>query len=356
MSDRQSNAEAQPGPAQQIAPLIQAVEWADKGIESAIGTVVQTWGSAPQKAGSLIAVNRDGDFQGSVSGGCVESSVIDAALLALRDGNSRLLHFTVAEDTAWSVGLACGGKIDVRVEPLRDDDRNLLPLFRRVRAATATRHPLVVATRLRDGLHQLIDLRGPLSTPLEQHALQASRQDASTIVELDGERTFLHVFNPPCRLILLGAVHIAQVAAPIARLAGFEVAVVDHRQAFATRDRFPATQVVLRRPEEAIAELGLDERTAVVALTHNPEIDDPALARALHSNAFYVGALGSRKSHEARIQRLRAIGLSDSQIGAIHAPAGLNIGASGPAEIAISIVAEVVETFRRGPRARPAAS
>jgi len=332
--------------ARQITPLLQALAWFDQGIGSAVGTVVQTWGSAPQKAGSLIAVNARGEFCGSVSGGCVESSVIDASLKALTDGDPRLLHFEVSEETAWAVGLACGGTIDVRVEPLGEDATNLLPSLRRVASATSSRHPLVVATRLRDGFHQLVDPAVDPATTLEEEAFKASRRDQSGVVEIEGERIFFQVFNPPYQLLLLGAVHIAQVAAPIARLAGFEVTVIDHREMFATTERFPDTQLRVQRPEDALREMGLDHRTAVVALTHNPEVDDPARIKAIQSHAFYVGALGSRKSHAARVKRLKEAGVSEDNIAQIHAPAGLDIGAMGSAEIAISIVAQAIAAFR----------
>ncbi len=340
--------------ARPITPLLQALAWFDQGIGSAIGTVVQTWGSAPQKAGSLIAVNANGDFCGSVSGGCVESSVIDSSLKSLSDGHPRLLHFEVSEETAWAVGLACGGTIDVRIEPLSEDATNLLPSFRRVASATSSRHPLVVATRLRDGFHQLVDPAIPTATALEEEAVRASRRDQSGVAEVDGERIFFQVFNPPYQLLLLGAVHIAQIVAPIARLAGFDVTVIDHRELFATEERFPDTQLRVQRPEEALREIGLDERTAVVALTHNPEVDDPALIKAIQSNAFYVGALGSRKSHAARVKRLKETGVAEGDIAQIHAPAGLDIGALGAAEIAISIVAQVIAAFRGRLRAQPA--
>jgi xanthine dehydrogenase accessory factor len=340
--------------ARQITPLLQALAWFDQGIGTAVGTVVQTWGSAPQKAGSLIAVNARGEFSGSVSGGCVESSVIDASLKSLSDGSSRLLHFEVSEETAWAVGLACGGTIDIRVEPLREDPSNLLPSFRRVASATSSRRPLVIASRLRDGFHQLIDPAMPATTALEEEAFTASRRDLSGVADVEGERIFLHVFNPPYQLLLLGAVHIAQIAAPIARLAGFEVIVVDHREMFAAQERFPDTQLRVQRPEDALRELGLDHRTGVVALTHNPEVDDPALIKAIQSNAFYVGALGSRKSHAARVKRLKDAGAAERDIAQIQAPAGLDIGAMGPAEIAISIVAQAIAAFRGRLRAQPA--
>jgi xanthine dehydrogenase accessory factor len=342
--------------ARPITPLLQAIAWFDQGVDTAVGTVVETWGSAPQKAGSLIAVNANGDFCGSVSGGCVESSVIDASLDALRDGNSRLLHFEVSEATAWAVGLACGGTIDIRVEPLQKGGAGILPSYRQVAAATSSRHPLVVATRLRDGLHQLIDPTIPAATTLDEEALKASRRDSSGIADVDGERLFLHVFNPPYQMLLLGAVHIAQIAAPMARMAGFEVTVIDHRQMFATHERFPDTQLRLQRPEDALREIGLDRRTAVVALTHNPEVDDPALIKAIQSDAFYVGALGSRKSHAARVQRMKDAGIAERNITQIHAPAGLDIGAMGPAEIAISIVAQAIAAFRGRLRVQPANS
>ena len=173
------------------------------------------------------------------------------------------------------------------------------------------------------------------------------REDRSGIVEVGDSELFIHSFNPPLRIIIVGAVHIAQALAPIASLAGYDVVVVDPRRAFATDDRFPGITMNGEWPDDALKELAIDGRTAVVTLTHDPKLDDPALHVALRSPAFYVGSLGSRKTHAKRVDRLREEGFTESEIGRIHAPVGLSIGAVSPAEIALSIMAQITHVLHR---------
>ena len=206
------------------------------------------------------------------------------------------------------------------------------------------------ATNLATGEERLIR---PLSEesavdPLHGVARDAVLADRSMAVDTDSGRFFLHVFNPPVRVAIVGAVHIAQQLAAMARAAGYEVVVVDPRRAFATADRFPGIRLVRAWPEAAFSEIGLDHRSAVVTVTHDPKLDDPALTAALASDAFYVGALGSRRTHAARVERLGAAGVDDDSLGRIHAPIGLDIGARTPGEIAASVLAEIVQQLRSG--------
>jgi xanthine dehydrogenase accessory factor len=176
---------------------------------------------------------------------------------------------------------------------------------------------------------------------------QALRDDRSGTVDAAGTRLFVQIFNPPLRLLLVGAVHISQALAPIAALAGYRVTVIDPRRSFASEARFPGVELVAEWPDEAMATLAIDSRTAVVTLTHDPKLDDPALQAAVRSPAFYIGALGSRKTHAGRLKRLAAAGFTPAETARIHGPVGLAIGALSPAEIAISILAEITTVLHR---------
>jgi xanthine dehydrogenase accessory factor len=220
----------------------------------------------------------------------------------------------------------------------------------RLREAVAAKRPVVLATELGSGQATLVEpsLAGGDAEPwLRAAALDAVARDQSR--QVDGPRgpVFLRVYNPPVRLLLVGAVHIAQALAPMSRLVGAEPLVVDPRRAFATAGRFPGVPVLAEWPEPALARLALDRRTAVVALTHDPKIDDPALAAALRSPAFYVGALGSRKTQAARRERLLALGCVPEQLARLDGPVGLDIGAVSPAEIAVAILGQLVLRLRR---------
>lgn len=216
----------------------------------------------------------------------------------------------------------------------------------RLVADRAAKRPAALVTDLGSGAQALVhleDVAGDLA--LEGAALTAARDalqaDRSGLLDLPGRKLFLQVSNPPLRLFVIGAVHISQALAPMASLAGYDVTVIDPRRAFATDARFPDVRLMGEWPDDAMAMLKPDHRTAVVALTHDPKIDDPALQAALRSDAFYIGALGSRKTHASRLGRLREAGFDDSVTARIHAPIGLKIGGRSPAEIAISILAEI---------------
>ena len=211
--------------------------------------------------------------------------------------------------------------------------------------------PAVLTTRLADGsqsvLHPFEKESADVSADLFEAARQALLADRSRLASTQSGEVFLKVYNLPLRMLVVGAVHIAQALAPIAALAGFHVIVIDPRGAFATDDRFPRVELLRRWPEEALQELEIDHRTAVVTLSHDPKLDDPALSAALRSQAFYIGALGSRRTHARRVARLVEAGFTDEQVGRVHAPVGLDIGAHTPAEIAVAIAAQAVDRLRR---------
>jgi len=286
-----------------------AQAWA--GAPMALATVVSTWGSAPRPRGSHMLVHADGRFEGSVSGGCVETDILATAGDVIAGAPAVVKSYGVADDAAWEVGLPCGGTIEVLVQPV---SANGFPpaLFESIAAARASGTPLDVGTDLATGLSAI------------------------------GAGGFVNRYDPPRRLLIVGAVQIAQALAGLARELGILTIVIDPRGRFLTPERFPGVQLDDRWPDEAVTALKPDRATAVVTLSHDPKIDDAALAAALAGPAGYVAALGSRKSHAARLERLAALGIDTEDLARIEGPAGLDIGAIGPAEIALSIAASMV--------------
>lgn len=309
-----------------------ALAWHREGVGAALATVVQTWGSAPRRVGAQLAIAGDGRIDGSVSGGCVEGAVIVEAMDALEDGAHRVLEFGVSDDDAFAVGLACGGTIRILVEPIG----TALPedLLADLVAARAAREALAYEVHMQTGARSLV--RGAYADRM--------RMDRSGF-EDDGQ-TFVAVHNPPLRLMVVGAVHIAQALVPMARIAGYDPVLIDPRDAFASADRFPGETILQDWPDEAVTALGLDTRTALVLLSHDPKLDDPALEAALAADVFYIGALGSTRTHAKRVTRMQAAGFSAEQIARIHGPIGLDIGAAGPAEIAVSVLAQMTAVLR----------
>ncbi|MGB0925834.1 MAG: XdhC family protein [Pikeienuella sp.] len=324
----------------------QALAWIAAGKGAALATVVQTWGSAPRPAGSRLAISSEAELAGSVSGGCVEGAVAAEALDALQDGKCRILTFGVSDDEAFAVGLACGGEIRVMVEPIGVGDGPTVDFISDLAKARADRNAVTWATNTTTWVRTLI-MPGD-DHPLEPAAAIARHADKSGF---EGD-WFLAVHNPPLRLAIVGAVHISQPLMQMARLAGYDPVVIDPREAFAAEARFPGETLIHDWPDEALMSYGLDRRTAVVTLTHDPKLDDPAIMAALRAPIFYLGCLGSTRTHAKRVARLLDAGFSEAEIAHIHAPVGLDIGAKSPAEIAVSILAEMTERLRR-PETRP---
>jgi xanthine dehydrogenase accessory factor len=312
-----------------------ALAWYRAGHGAALATVVETWGSAPRPAGAQMAVSGDGQIAGSVSGGCVEGAVVFEAQAAMADGRSRVLTFGVSDDEAFAVGLACGGTIRVLVEPVGGALPE--PVLAALVDGRAARRPVAVVSPLSGGTARLAEPG--------DHA-ERFRADRSG-VEPDSE-TFVAIHNPPLRMAVVGAGHIAQALAPVARLAGWDVTLVDPRESFASEARFPGFPLVHDWPDAALAVHGLDGRVAVVTLTHDPKLDDPAIVAALRGGVLYLGCLGSPRTHGKRVERLHALGFTDADIARIHAPVGLDIGAKSPGEIAVSILAQVTQVLRQG--------
>lgn len=318
-----------------------ALEWLAAGKHVALATVLETWGSAPRPVGSQLVISGGGEMMGSVSGGCVEGAVVEEALEALETGRCAVLEYGVADEEAFAVGLACGGRIRILVEPLGHGqglDRALLANLARARAA---RQAVGYAVNLMDWNHKLIEPDDPL----------AGGRFVSDKSGIEGD-WFVQINNPPLRMAIVGAVHIAQPLVIMARLAGFDPVLIDPREAFASSQRFPDEKLMLDWPDEALDALALDARSAVVTLSHDPKIDDPAILAALKTPVFYLGCLGSSRTHAKRVARLEAAGARPEDIARIHAPVGVDIGAKTPAEIAISILAQITERLRR-PETRP---
>lgn len=311
-----------------------ALDWHRAGKGAVLATVVETWGSAPRAVGSQLVVSGAGEMEGSVSGGCVEGAVVlEAMEMAGGDADAiggRMLEFGVSDDEAFAVGLACGGRIKVWVEPVAA----MGALLEEVVVARAERRAVAYCVNVETGAREVVH-------DGHEDRLRADKSG------MDGD-VFVHIHNPRLRMIVVGAVHIAQALVPMARMAGYDPVIVDPRPAFGAQARFPGETIVEDWPDEALDALGLDSRTCVVTLTHDPKLDDPAIERTLRSDAFYLGCLGSKRTHSKRVARLEEAGFSDAEIGLIHAPVGLPIGGRGPGEIAVSIMAQVTQVLRQG--------
>ncbi len=314
-----------------------ALQWHREGRGAVLATVIETWGSAPRRTGSQMVIGPDMAMMGSVSGGCVEGAVVEEAMLALQDGRPRVLTFGVSDEAAFAVGLACGGTIRILLEPV---GRALPePILAEIVSARSARKPLAYQVNLKTwdrGLLTEDDTTAPLF-----------RADKSGVAQTANGEVFTHVHNPPLRMAVIGAVHIAQHLVPMARACGFDVLVIDPREAFGSPARFPGTALSHDWPDAALADFGIDARTAVVTLTHDPKLDDPAIRATLASPAFYLGCLGSTRTNARRSARLAEAGIPPERLARIRAPVGLNIGAATPAEIAVAILAQVIETLRK---------
>jgi len=331
-----------------IATLI---DWLDEGHEAALATVISTWGSSPCPAGSHLAICDDGAIVGSVSAGCVESAVVHEAMQAIDGAPPKVCEYGVTSEMAWEVGLACGGEIRVLVQSI--DDGAALRREARDRVKDGLSSGLV--TRIADGASALVG-EGVKSGPLEVSedltvvVLEAACQNRNLGFVIGEDTYFIEAITPPSRLIIVGAVHIAQALVPLANIAGFQVVVIDPREAFATPERFPGVEIRTDWPDQVLGDLAVNDRTAIVVLSHDPKIDDPVLQAALTSPAFYVGALGSRKTQDKRNIRLQDRGLGTDDLARLHGPIGLDIGSQAPAEVAVAILAEIIQEMRQGPK------
>jgi xanthine dehydrogenase accessory factor len=340
--------------------------WQREGASVGRAVVIRTFGSAPRPEGAVLATTGDGRIAGSVSGGCVEGAAAEEIATARQTGHSRVIRYGISDEQAWDVGLACGGTIDVLVEPG-------IP-FEATAAARESAAPApsgsVVVTRLpadspppEHGQHEpgegsipesrlRVDASGTLDgtlgsaaadAELTAAALDALNRGTSRTIEVAGEQLFLEVFPVRPRLVIVGATEVARALVSLAGAMGYERVVIDARPAFAATERFPDVERLLNDwPDDAFAAIDLGSNDAVAILSHDPKFDEPAIAEAIRRGARYVGAIGSRKTQADRRGRLREAGLSDAEIASVHGPIGLDLGGRAPAETALAIMAEIV--------------
>jgi xanthine dehydrogenase accessory factor len=329
--------------------------WHEKGKSIALATVIQTWGSSPRRAGAKMAFTLDGNVTGSVSGGCVENAVVEVGIQSLKTNRPRLLHFGVADESAWEVGLACGGSIDIFVKPLNRD------FFVKLLSVIESENQLVIASVIR-GPDKLLGrellfhehrqstgwLGNDLNGQIDKLASETISQGTARRVALNDEiELFLEPILPPPTLIMVGGVHITVALSSLAKTLGYRTIVIDPRKAWGNKERFPnVDQLIQAWPDKAFGQINITRSTAIATLTHDPKLDDPALKSALSSPAFYVGALGSMSTQAKRRERLLQEGLTKSQLDRLHGPIGLDINARTPEEIALAIMAEVVDVHR----------
>ncbi len=323
-------------------------QWIDDNRKIALATVVKTWGSAPRGEGSKLGITSDMAMIGSVSGGCVEGAVVEEGVAGLKDGKPRLLKFGVADDTAWEVGLTCGGSIEVYVEPL-----DITWWQKTSKLAQADEYSVTVTMLEGESigekvlfdvqsnvLYQSTNVSDILLAGMTEIAKSAKKSGMTTLGET---RVMVDIQASRPHLILIGGVHVSIPLQQMAQLVGFRVSIIDPRSAFASEERFPNVANILHSyPDKALLELGLDRNTYLAVLTHDPKIDDKALTTALPANLPYIGVLSSSRTHAKRVARLKALGISDELIEQIRTPIGIDFGSSTPEEIALCILAEIV--------------
>ena len=319
--------------------LLDALDaWRRDGVRVGRAMVIRTYGSAPRPPGAALLYAADGRVAGSVSGGCVEGAAAEEVARAFATGRSKVVRYGVSDEQAWSVGLACGGNIDVLIEP---------DIPAEAEAAARSAGGVAVITDLASADRFVVSETGDVPAGLPPDVGAAARaallQGTSGIVESGERRLFIEAYPVRPRLVIVGAVEIARALVRLARELGFATIVVDGRAAFATRERFPdADEVVVGWLDEVAGSIALDANDAVAVLAHDPKLDDPALVEAFRRGCRYVGALGSRKTQADRRERLRAAGVSDADIDRLHGPIGLDLGGRSPAETALAILAEIV--------------
>ncbi|HIK08983.1 MAG TPA: XdhC family protein [Oscillatoriaceae cyanobacterium M33_DOE_052] len=369
--------------------LLDGIEkWLNQGRAVAVATLVSVKGSSPREVGAAMAVNDAGEVLGSISGGCVEGALVDEALDAIAQSKPRLVSYGIADDEGFSIGLTCGGTIYVFVTPLWGagdlGGRGAGEMFDAIR--NSSQNPVAVCTAVAGpnaGAQMLVweggnvlgsigdaeldrvvvrDARGELAqgqkqlryySLIEGSGYCAVPPDHSSDESEVNIAVFINSFAPPPHLIIFGAVDFTRSLCQLGKMLGYRVTVCDARSRFATKERFPeADEVVAEWPQKYLEKTQVSERTVIAVLTHDPKFDVPALVTAVKTNAGYIGAMGSRRTTSDRLRRLQKAGLTDREINRISAPIGLDIGATTPAETAVSIMAEVIalRTGRQGER------
>ena len=319
------------------------------GKKLAIATVIQTWGSGPRPVGSSMIISEDLEMAGSVSGGCVEGAILKSVPNVLKTNTPMRVGFGVTDEEAWAVGLSCGGQIQVFIEPFLASSKP--EMWEILRGCLSENRGAVLLTKLNDEAsehHLVVPDSADLNLPnqLTENALRAyTERKTQTVTLEDGTTWFAQVFPPKMKLVIVGAAHITVDLVHLAQYFGFETIVIDPRGIFAEKTQFPTPpdQLFVDWPAEVLPDMTLDAYTFAVLLTHDPKIDDQALHILLKSEVAYIGALGSKKTHEKRVKRLTNAGFSEAEIGRVHAPIGMAISAKSAREIALSIVGELIK-------------
>ncbi|MEM6522335.1 MAG: XdhC family protein, partial [Bacteroidota bacterium] len=323
-------------------------QWKDSQIPYVIARVIKTWGSAPRQVGSVMLVNANGEMAGSVSGGCVEGAVVKKTVEIIKTKKTELVHFGVSDESAWQVGLSCGGQLDVLIQPASDND-----LFNQLVKSIKVENPAIWISTLDEPLEETLlrmdktdhkALGSPQDEKVIETAIHAFKKRKHEIFHKGGKTYFAHTFPPRSKLIIIGAAHITADLVYLANDHHFETIVIDPRRAFTDKTVFktPPDKLIDKYPSEVLLKFDLDAYTYCAILSHDPKIDDNALEVLLKSDVAYIGALGSRKNQEKRRKRLRDNGFSEEQISRIHGPIGADIKAKTAREIALSIMAEVI--------------
>ena len=329
-------------------------QWTAEDKAFSIATVIKTWGSSPRPVGSSMLVSQEMEMAGSVSGGCVENAVVKATLPLLESGQGQTLHYGVADEEAWEVGLSCGGKIQVYAERFLAFDTRPAEraVWNKLQVCLENNEACILLTKLIDGLSQHILVLPDGSTTGQQvsselisEGLRVYQERKNQIIEVGEQSFFAQVFPRKSQLIIIGAAHITVDLVQLANLYNFETIVVDPRGIFTNKTQFSVApdQLFEKYPSEVLPDFSLDAYTYAVVLSHDPKIDDNALHLLLPSNVGYIGALGSRKTQAKRVARLTAAGFSETAIAKIHSPVGMAINAKTPKEIALSIMGELIK-------------
>lgn len=312
-----------------------------------LAIVIQTWGSAPRPVGSMMMITPSFEIIGSVSGGCIENEVITDALTVLEENIPVCKSYGVSDALAWEQGLSCGGTIEALLIPLTKEWTILYPLFEHFIHNKAQRKATSLLFDLSDFSAYIIEENGHFpeilsDIVLKEHIFSASQKFTHA------EKNWFSLAAPPSlHIIIVGAVHIAQCLTPIALACDYQVTIIDPREIFATPHRFPQGKLCIDWPEEVLPTLTIDHHTAIITLTHDIKLDKPTLEFALQSDAFYIGALGSQRTQSMRKSLLQKTGFSEEKINMIHGPIGLDIGAKGAGEIAVSILSEIIACWRK---------
>jgi xanthine dehydrogenase accessory factor len=320
--------------------LEKAYEWVKNNQKIVVITVVETWGSSPKPIGSKMIVNENNEFFGSVSGGCIESFIIQESLEIIKKNIFfKIKKFKISDENAWNVGLSCGGEITVYLEQIHLKERILNQIFQKKKKELE----FALLTNLSTGESEIFEIDKPLSKNFEKFTDQINYFFMSkNNGVIKDSNIFVECYNNPLKVIIVGAVHIAQYLTDFANKFDFDIYIIDPRNHFGTKERFPNVKIINEWPNEALKKIKTNSNCALIGLTHDPKIDDPALEYALKKKFFYIGALGSKKTHKKRCDKLGKAGFTEAEVNSIHGPIGIKLGGKSAPEIALSIIAQLI--------------